>query len=118
MRFLIDENLPYQLAGMAEARGREARWVRNVMPGAEDAIILEHLIRSGEVLVTRDVRFANLVLARMIQQPELAGVVLIRERQLAAVRAAWQRYLERYPEGIRALIVAERHRLRIRRLDP
>ena len=63
--FLVDENLPHQLVQRAHENGHEARWVRDIMPGAGDREILRELLRSEEHLVTRDVRFANTVFARI-----------------------------------------------------
>ena len=48
--FLIDENLPAELAGLAREAGFEAAAVRDVMPAARDAAILERLAAGGEVL--------------------------------------------------------------------
>ena len=63
--FLVDENLPHQLVQRAHENGHEARWVRDIMPGASDREILRELLQSEEHLVTRDVRFANTVFARI-----------------------------------------------------
>jgi hypothetical protein len=43
MRFLVDENLPCDLAISARERGLEALWVRDIFPGAKDQVILERL---------------------------------------------------------------------------
>jgi predicted nuclease of predicted toxin-antitoxin system len=39
--FLMDENLPADLIKAAQDKGIEAQWVRNIMPGAKDSMILE-----------------------------------------------------------------------------
>jgi predicted nuclease of predicted toxin-antitoxin system len=57
VRFLVDENLPAELAKAARDRGIEAQWVRDVLPGAKDSVIVERLRNKAEVLVTRDIRF-------------------------------------------------------------
>lgn len=57
---LIDENLPLQLAQDARDQGHAARWVRDLMPGADDRVLFDELRSSGERLVTRDVQFANM----------------------------------------------------------
>jgi hypothetical protein len=44
------------------------------MPGAGDREILRELLRSEEHLVTRDVRFANTVFARIGMEEALSGV--------------------------------------------
>jgi predicted nuclease of predicted toxin-antitoxin system len=116
--FLVDENLPRQLIQRAREQGHEARWVRDIMPGASDREILGELLRSEEHLVTRDIRFANTVFARIGMEEELSGVVLIREERMKQIRAAWRRYMRRdeYPQ--QSLVVLEAQQTRIRRLPP
>ena len=113
--FLIDENLPASFVDMASEHGWPSVWVRDVMPGAADQRILQRLKSTREMLVTRDVRFANIVLRLMVLEVSLAGVVLIREERLRHMQAAWRRYLEHNPILEDALIVADRHQLRVRR---
>ena len=113
--FLIDENLPHQLVQRAQENGHEARWVREVMPGASDRTIFSDLLQSGEHLVTRDVRFANTVFARMGLEEALSGVVLIREERMSQVRLAWRRYVERDEYPRESLVVLEAQKTRIRR---
>lgn len=116
--FLVDENLPHQLVQRAREHGHEARWVRDIMPGASDRKILTELLRSGEHLVTRDVRFANTVFARIGMEEAISGVVLIREERMSQIRAAWRRYVGRdeYPD--QSLVVLEAQQTRIRRFPP
>ena len=113
--FLIDENLPRALVAMAREHDKQARWVREVMPGATDRQILDRLSQSEEILVTRDIRFANLILALMAHQSFLSGAVLIREQRMKTIRQAWQRYLDQGADYEHALIVLEAHRTRMRR---
>ena len=113
--FVIDENPPTSFGDMASEHGWPSVWVRDVMPGAADQRILQRLKSTHEMLVTRDVRFANIVLRLMVLEVSLAGVVLIREERLRHMQAAWRRYLEHSPILEDALIVAERYQLRVRR---
>ena len=113
--FLVDENLPHQLVQRARENKHEARWVRDIMPGASDREILRELLRSEEHLVTRDVRFANTVFARIGMEEALSGVVLIREERMQQVRAAWRRYVERNEYPRQSLVVLEAQKTRIRR---
>jgi predicted nuclease of predicted toxin-antitoxin system len=93
VRILVDENLPVDLVAAAQREGIEAQWVREVLPGAKDVEILDRLRNEAEVLVTRDIRFANLVLNLMASGEQLPGVVLIREQRLELLRKAWMRFL-------------------------
>ena len=114
LSFLIDENLPRQLGDEAQDQGHEARWVRDVLPGASDRAIFEELQSSGERLVTRDLRFANTVFARIGLEDAITGVVLIREERMVAIREAWIRYVQRDEYPRQSLAVLERHRTRHR----
>ena len=115
MRFLVDENLPSDLVVMAEERGFRTAWVRDVLPGAKDALILGRLWQESEILVSRDVRFANLIFNLITAGEDLPGAILIREQRMEAIRKAWQRYLiEAVPfRGITVITQA-----RIRRHKP
>ena len=113
MRFRIDENLPEALVSAAEARA----WVRERIPGAPDAAILARLRGSGETLVTRDIRFANLILASMTTNVRLAGAVLIREQRMANPEAARGHYLRQGAESERAVVVVQKQGVRIRRVE-
>jgi uncharacterized protein YaiI (UPF0178 family) len=74
--------------------GFEATWVGDVLHGQADVVIMERLRESGEILVTRDVRFANMVGASMVRSPAYRGVVLIREQNLDRMRSAWVSFLQ------------------------
>lgn len=117
MRFLVDENLPPDIVSTATDHDHQATWVRDVLPGATDAAILARLRATRETLVTRDVRFANLVVALSISDSSLGGVVLIREQRLAAIRKAWLRLL-RSPRAMAGITVLTADRVRFRRRSP
>lgn len=117
MRFLIDENLPESLCAAAVRRGYEASWVHTVMGGAPDVDILERLRASAGTLVTRDVRFANLVLFSMTADTGLEGAVLIREQRLETIEAAWGRYLDGDVAPRRTVVVIDARGVRIRSVE-
>ncbi|MFH1743778.1 MAG: DUF5615 family PIN-like protein, partial [bacterium] len=101
---------------ISNEKGYTASWVRDCLPGSTDSVILDRLRSSGEILVTRDIRFANLVLTLIASDRHLAGVVLIREEKMKTVREIWKRFLTN-PTQVNGLIVLTRNRTRIRRLD-
>jgi predicted nuclease of predicted toxin-antitoxin system len=113
VRLLIDENLPADLATGSQQQLIDVARVRDVMQGAKDAAILARLRATGEVLVTRDVRFANLVLDLMASGTDIEGVVLIREQSLDKIRVAWQRFLATpRPKGGITVVTATHTRFR------
>jgi hypothetical protein len=75
---------------------------------------VERLRNNAEVLVTRDIRFANLILNLMASGEDLAGVVLIREHRAEKMHKAWMRFLAE-PSEPRGLAVAAESRIRYRR---
>jgi predicted nuclease of predicted toxin-antitoxin system len=117
VKFLIDENLPADFAAIATVAGHEATWVRDLAPGATDRVILDRLRSSGEILVTRDVRFANMVFALTATQGVPRMVVLVREQLAGRLRDAWQRFLE-HPREIHGIVVVSADRQRYRPATP
>ena len=114
VRYLVDENLPEALVTNSLRCGVHAAWVGTVLHGADDGRILARLKDTGEVLVTRDIRFANFVAASMALDSTLAGVVLIREKRMTQVLESWARLLSNPVDG-RALVILTRDRTRVRR---
>jgi hypothetical protein len=90
----------------AHEQGHEARWVRDIMPGRSDRTMLEELRTSGERLVTPDVRFANMVFARIGMKAAIPGVVFISGQRMRHIRSVWQRYVKRgkYPKQFHAVL--------------
>jgi predicted nuclease of predicted toxin-antitoxin system len=78
VRFLLDENVPHELARALAARGHEALLLPPHLRAADDADILEEAVRDGRVLVTLDTDFGTLVFAHARTPP--SAVVLIRLR--------------------------------------
>gem|GEM_PF-3307795 len=78
-------------------------------------MILGRLRQESEILVSRDIRFANLIFSLITTGEALPGAVLIREQRMEAIRKAWQRYLmEAIP--FRGIIVITQDRIRRHKL--
>jgi predicted nuclease of predicted toxin-antitoxin system len=116
MRFLVDENLPRDLVDIAHDHGIEAAWVRDIMPGARDLLIVERLRSQPEILVTCDVRFANMIFNLTSAGELLSGVVLIREQGLKAIRQGWRQYLGEWRGAQEGVVVISGGRIRRHRL--
>ncbi len=65
---------------------------------------MERLLNSGEILVTRDIRFANMIGAFMATTSTLGGVILIREQDIVLIKKLWRSFLED-PDNIMGMIV-------------
>ena len=113
MTFLVDENLPFDLVRLARDRRLDALWVRDVMPGAKDSLILKRLTEQKEVLVTRDIGFANLVFSQMVVGVALEGAVLIREERLEVIQQVWSDFLPNMPD-VRGIVVLTARGMRVR----
>ena len=110
--YLADENLPEDLVTASVSHGVHTTWVGEVLHGADDGRTLARLKSTGEVLVTRGIRFANFVAASMALESTLAGVVLIREKRVTRILETWKRFLSNPVEG-RALVILTHERTRV-----
>lgn len=75
-RFLLDENVPVDLAAALARRGHEAAPLPSELRAADDADVLRHAVREDRVLVTLDTDFGTLVFMRGMSAPP--AIVLIR----------------------------------------
>ena len=89
----------------------EAVWVGDLLHGESDDVIMARLRETGEVLVTRDVRFANMVGASMASASGLRGVVLIREQNPTWMVRIWTSFLSD-PGTVEGLVVLTRKGIR------
>lgn len=86
MRFLLDANLSPKLVGALAAAGHASRHVDEIgMLGATDATIFDRAAADGDVLVTADSDFTNLLAARASTAP---SVVLLRH----VAELAWREH--------------------------
>ena len=75
MKFLIDAQLPPQLAGWLRARGHEAAAVRDAgLRDASDGEIWNHAIMVGAAIITKDTDFAQLA----VQHDNAPAVLWVR----------------------------------------
>lgn len=84
MRFLLDENVSYRVAGHLKAAGHEAVHVSEIgLTNTDDAVILSRARVEGMVLVTADHDFVQMLFASGDAKP---SVILVRDVQ--ALRSA------------------------------
>jgi predicted nuclease of predicted toxin-antitoxin system len=73
MRFLIDENLPSEIAEMLRELGHDAVTVWDIgLQRAPDVRLNEFAIREGRVIVTRDLDFP------LRREPSAPGLIIFR----------------------------------------
>lgn len=118
MHFLADENVPGPAVAALRAAGHDVLWIKEVMPGAEDHVVLDLAQRERRVVVTADTDFGELAFRSGL--PAQCGIVLIRldwtdpetdNRTIAAALASRDDWA-----GIFAVV--EQDRVRIRTLPP
>jgi len=76
MVFLVDANLPRSLVDLISSLGHRVEFVRDIgMADAPDSAISEHAQKTGSILLTRDLDFADI---RNYPPEDYAGIVVFR----------------------------------------
>jgi predicted nuclease of predicted toxin-antitoxin system len=92
MRFLVDAQLPPQLAAWLRDRGHEASALREIgLRDADDADIWSRALADGAIIVTKDEDFAAMA-GRIANGPQVLWVRsgnLLRRALIDRFEAAW-----------------------------
>jgi len=116
LAFLADENVETEIVQRLIARGYPVTHVSELSPGSSDAKILEAASRAGQVLVTNDKDFGELVFRRHHRS---MGVILVRlpGRSPGIKARLVAQAVERYGERLQgAFAVIGPRTLRLRRV--
>jgi predicted nuclease of predicted toxin-antitoxin system len=76
MRFLANENIPYDAILALRDKGHDVLWIRVEAPGTNDADVLKRAINEERILVTFDKDFGEL--AFRFRLPAQCGIILLR----------------------------------------
>jgi predicted nuclease of predicted toxin-antitoxin system len=76
VRLLANENCPRQLVVRLRERGHEVAWVREIVSGASDALVLVRAANERRVVLTFDKDFGELAFRADMKAP--SGVILLR----------------------------------------
>ena len=76
MRFLVDENFPYDAVVALRKAAHDVVWIREVAPGINDENVLERVQVEERVLLTFDKDFGEL--AFYTKLPASCGIILFR----------------------------------------
>lgn len=76
MRFLADENVPYDAITSLQARGHDVVWIRREAPGIYDDKALARAMSEERILITFDKDFGELAFRRKL--PASCGIILFR----------------------------------------
>lgn len=116
LAFLADENVETEIVQQLSALGYRATHTSGSSPGSPDAAILEAASDAGQVLVTNDKDFGELVFRKHHRS---AGVILVRlpgrspDTKARLVAQAVQRYGDRL---LGAFVVIGPRTIRLRRV--
>lgn len=118
MRFLLDENVSYRVAGHLKAAGHEAVHVSEIgLTSTDDAVILSHAQAGGMTLVTADHDFVQMLFASGDTSPSVIlvrDVETLRSADLAVLLldAFASGLAELLPSGVIASLTPDRVRVR------
>ena len=124
MRFLLDENVSYRLAGYLKAAGIDAVHVGELgLTSTDDAVILSRARDEGWVLVSADHDFVQMLFASGDVSPSLIlvrDVAVLRSVELAGllVDALASGLADMLPDGVIASLTPDRVRVRPLPLRP
>jgi predicted nuclease of predicted toxin-antitoxin system len=116
LRFLANENFPREAVVAARDAGHDVAWVVERQPGIADELVLSIAKHEGQVLLTFDKDFRELVFRQ--GQSGSAGVILFRSRLRTpgAVSAFVLAVLAERDDWPGHFTVAQEDRLRVIRL--
>lgn len=76
MRIIADENVPRDTVDALRSRGHDIVWVRTVMPGSDDRVILARAQDESRLVLTFDKNFGERAFRTNL--PASSGIVLLR----------------------------------------
>lgn len=85
MRFLLDENVPFDLLNALVDRDHEVSHVAQTQAAAEDPDVLARAVRENAVLVTFDSDFGELIFYERKAPP--LGIIYVQSRPDGAMKA-------------------------------
>jgi predicted nuclease of predicted toxin-antitoxin system len=76
MRFLANENFPFDAVDILRQAGHDVTWIRTDAPGISDPEVLDRTQTEERILLTFDKDFGEL--AFQVQLPATSGIILFR----------------------------------------
>ncbi len=116
MRFLANENFPFDAVAALRQSGHDVGWVRSDAPGSTDRQVLERAVAEARVLLTLDNDFAELSFPARL--PAACGIVLFRipQNSSSQVASAVSRAISLRNDWPGHFAVVETHRIRMRKV--
>jgi predicted nuclease of predicted toxin-antitoxin system len=76
MRFLANENFPYDAVHALRSGGHDVLWIREVSPGISDPEVLARAVQEERIVLTFDKDFGELAFHAHL--PTACGIILFR----------------------------------------
>jgi len=116
MRFLANENIPYEAILTLRDKGHDVLWIRVEAPGSSDADVLKRAIVEERILVTFDKDFGELAFRSRL--PAQCGIILLRipERSPAYIAKIIAAAIESRTDWEGHFSVIEEQRIRMKKL--
>jgi len=76
MRFLANENVPYEAVAALRDHGYDVTWIRTEAPGSRDEEVLTRAMSEERILITFDKDFGELAFRKSL--PASCGIILFR----------------------------------------
>jgi predicted nuclease of predicted toxin-antitoxin system len=76
MRFLANENFPFDAVNILRQAGRDVTWIRTEAPGISDPEVLDRAQAEERILLTFDKDFGELAFRARL--PATIGIILFR----------------------------------------
>ena len=115
MRFLANENIPYDAILALRDKGHDVLWIRAEAPGSNDADVLKRAIAEERILVTFDKDFGDLAFRSRL--PAQCGIILLRipERSPAYIAKIITTAIESRTDWEGHFSVIEEQRMRMKK---
>jgi predicted nuclease of predicted toxin-antitoxin system len=119
MKFLLNMNVPRELGRLLSQAGHEIRHVGDIgLSSAEDALVVDVARDSGEVIVTHDLDYGELI---MFAESASPSVIIIRLNNISSqsimtrLTTVWDQIKAPLAEG--AIVSISERAVRVRRLS-
>jgi|SRR3990172_3998355 len=116
MRFLANENVPYDAVAALRETGHDVAWVRTDGPGSCDEDILSRAVAEERVLITFDKDFGEMAFHSKL--PAKCGIILFRipEKSSSYIAKVVVETVESRTDWAGHFAVVGEHRIRMRTL--
>jgi predicted nuclease of predicted toxin-antitoxin system len=116
MRFLANENIPYDAILALRDKGQDVLWIHTEAPGSNDADVLKRAVAEERIVITFDKDFGELAFHSRL--PAQCGIILLRipEQSPAYIAKIIATAIESRTDWEGHFSVIEEQRIRMKKL--